>query len=118
MKLVTFQSFEALKYLIINKYLTRDEKYINIKKSGHTYDWIIKKRKDKIPNFSKGKYLIQAWVKCYNGIGPAKRKGSPIKGYDVKITFNKNHTEVFITDFRRFSFLLNNTYTHLFLIYY
>lgn len=32
MKLVTFQSFEALEYLIKNKRLICDEKYIDIKK--------------------------------------------------------------------------------------
>lgn len=33
-----------------------------------------------------------------------------MKGFDVKITFNKPKKEIFITDFRRYSFLLNNMY--------
>ena len=39
-----------------------------------------------------------------------KEKGNPVSGFDVKITFNKDEKEVFITDFRRYSFLLNNVY--------
>ena len=48
--------------------------------------------------------------KCYNNICPPKRKGNKVNGFDVKITFSKNKKDVFITDFRRYSFLLNNMY--------
>lgn len=34
----------------------------------------------------------------------------PVKGVDVKITFEKPKEEVFITDYRRYSFLLNNIF--------
>lgn len=110
MKLVTFQSFEALEFLIKNKYLICNEKYINLKKVGYAYDWVIDKMNSSIKNDHNVKYPIWAWVKCYNSICPPKRKGEPIQGFDVKITFNKNSNDVFITDFRRYSFLLNNTY--------
>lgn len=49
-------------------------------------------------------------VKCYNNICPPRRKGEPVEGFDVKITFHKSENDVFVTDFRRYSFLLNNTY--------
>lgn len=63
-----------------------------------------------IKNNTNSKYPIWCWVRCYRGICPPKHKGQPLKGFDVKITFNVDESEVFITDFRRYSFLLNNTY--------
>lgn len=110
MKLVTFQSIEALEFLIKNKYLICEEKYINKEKVGDTYDWILEKMEYVKNNKYNSKYPIWSWVKCYNAICPPKRKGSRVKGFDVKITFEKEMNEVFITDFRRYSFLLNNTY--------
>lgn len=110
MKLVTFQSKEALKYLINNNELICRENFIDKDKVGTTYEWIIEKMNKKVKNNTKAKYPIWAWVKCYNGICPPKRMGNKIKGFEVKITFNKGPKEVFITDFRRYSFLLNNIY--------
>jgi len=110
MRLVTFQSYEALEFLIKNKYLICYLKKVNISKSGKTYDWVVEKMQHQIQNENNAIYPIWAWVKCYNGICPPKRAGTPVKGYDVKITFHKNSDEVFITDFRRFSFVLNNQY--------
>lgn len=109
MKLVTFQSYEALKYLINNGYLECDEKHINVEKVGKTYLWILDKMKKQF-NKNTIKYPIWCWVKCYNGVCPPKHKGKKVDGFDVKITFNKNEKDVFITDFRRYSFLLNNMY--------
>ena len=40
MKLVTFQSIEALNFLRKNNYLICDEKYINKEKVGDTYNWV------------------------------------------------------------------------------
>ena len=110
MKLVTFQTIEALESLKKNGYLICDESKINFKKVGYAYDWIVENMNNKVKNAEGIKYPRWAWVKCYNGICPPKRHGEPVKGYDVKITFNKNPEDVFITDFRRYSFLLNNTY--------
>jgi len=110
MKLVTFQSFEALKFLINNKILICDEKYINKKKAGPTYSWVLEKMNEKIDNKNNYKYPIWCWVKCYNAICPPRHKGKPVEGFDVKITFRKDKRDVFITDFRRYSFLLSNNY--------
>lgn len=109
MKLVTFQTMDALKELINNGYLECKEQYIDLKKAGPTYIWVLEKMNKMIPN-DKSKYPIWCWVKFKNGICPPKHKGEPVKGFDVKITFNKQKKDVFITDFRRYSFLLNNTY--------
>ena len=110
MKLVTFQSFDAVNSLFKNGYLECDENKINLEKYGPVYKWIIGKMNKSIKNPSKVKYPIWCWVKCYNGISPPKRKGKRVKGFDVKITFNKDEKDIFITDFRRYSFLLNNTF--------
>lgn len=110
MKLVTFQSLDALKSLINNGYLECNEKYINLNKTGYAYDWISEKMNKMVDNKFNVKYPIWCWVKCYNGICPPKHKGDPVDGFDVKITFHKNKEDVFITDFRRYSFLLSNTY--------
>ena len=56
------------------------------------------------------KYPLWCWAKCYNGICPPKHKGEAVKEFQVKIVFHKKEDEVFITDFRRYSFLLNNIY--------
>lgn len=109
MKLVTFQTMDALKDLINIGYLECKEQYIDLKKAGLTYTWVLEKMNKMIPN-DKSKYPIWCWVKFKNGICPPKHKGEPVKGFDVKITFNKQKKDVFITDFRRYSFLLNNTY--------
>lgn len=110
MKLVTFQSYDAVKDLFKKGYLECDENKINMVKDGSTYKWVIEKMNQKINNKNKTKYPIWCWVKCYNGICPPKKKGKRVEGFDVKITFNKNEKDVFITDFRRYSFLLNNLY--------
>jgi len=110
MKLVTFQSFDAVKYLFEKGYLECNESKINLAKSGHTYKWVVDEMNKFVINDFKISYPIWCWVKCFNNVCPSKRKGEKVKGYDVKITFHKDEKDVFITDFRRFSFLLNNTY--------
>lgn len=110
MKLITFQSLDAVTDLFQKKYLECDETKINFKKVGPTYEWVVEKMQKTIKNPYNVSYPIWCWVKCYNGIAPSKRKGEKIDGYDVKITFNKEEKDVFITDFRRYSFLLNNMY--------
>lgn len=110
LKLVTFQSLEALKDLIDKGYLECNEKYIDLKKRASTYSWVIGKMNDHIKNSTAARYPLWCWVKCYNNICPPKHKGEPVEGFDVKITFAKAREDVFITDFIRYSFLLNNTY--------
>ena len=110
MKLVTFQTLEALNDLKTKGYLECNENKINIEKAGPTYKWVIDNMNKRIDNPFNTKYPLWCWVKCYNGTCPPKRKGKRVEGFDVKITFNKNEKDVFITDFRRYSFLLNNIY--------
>lgn len=110
MELVTFQTIDAFKELINNGYLECNSKFINIEKVGPTYLWMIDKMNKTIPNENNVKYPLWCWVKFKNGICPPKHKGEPVEGFDVKITFKKDEKDVFITDFRRYSFLLNNTY--------
>ena len=110
MKLVTFQTIDAVKDLFKKGYLETDETKIDVKKLGTTYLWILEKMNEKVANPDNTKYPLWCWVKCYNSICPAKRRGKKVEGFDVKITFNKNEKDVFITDFRRYSFLLNNIY--------
>lgn len=108
MKLVTFQTFNALKDLINNGYLVCDEKYIDKKKMGITYNWV--KEKMEKSGLECKKYPIWCWVKYNNLLCPPNRKGKKIEGFDVKITFNKDENDVFITDFIKYSFLLNYQY--------
>lgn len=109
MKLVTFQSIEALKELINKGYLECDSSKID-SKNKKIYDYIVNKMNEKVDNKYNTKYPLWCWVKCYNSICPPKHKGKKVNGFDVKITFNKKAEDVFITDFRRYSFLLNNQF--------
>lgn len=110
MKLVTFQSMESLKSLIANGYLETNPKFINFDKVGYAYSWIVDKMNRKVLNKYNTKYPLWCWVKCYNNICPPRKKGTPVSGFDVKITFNKKDEDVFVTDFRKYSFLLNNVF--------
>ena len=110
MKLVTFQSLEAVKDLFEKGYLECDNTKINSDKIGYAYEWIVNKMNKSIENKYHTSYPIWCWVKCYKDICPPKRKGEKVQSYDVKITFQKDEKDVFITDFRRYSFLLNNMY--------
>lgn len=84
--------------------------YINISKSDSIYTWVVNKMNQKVKNKNNTQFPLWAWVKFKNGICPPKHKGEPVDTFEVKITFNKPEDEVFITDFRRYSFLLNNIY--------
>ena len=108
MKLVTFQSMDALKDLINKGYLECNNN-IDLK-NKKIYDYIVDKMNEKIENKYNTKYPLWCWVKCYNSICPSKHKGNKVEGFDVKIIFNKDIKDVFITDFRRYSFLLNNKF--------
>lgn len=110
MRLVTFQSLAALKDLVSRGYLECREEYVDLEKAGVVYSWVQEKMNGRIKNHAGTKFPIWCWVRCYNNICPPKRKGEPVEGFDVKITFSKSAHEVFITDFRRYSFLLHNTY--------
>lgn len=110
MKLVTFQSIEALTYLVNNGYLVCDENHIDMKKASQTYNWISEKMNSSVSNPENIKYPLWCWVKYKKSTCPPKHKGPKVKGFDVKITFHKEDKDIFVTDYRRFSFLLNNIY--------
>lgn len=55
MKLVTFQTMDALRNLINNGELICDEKYIDMKKSAPTYKWIKEKMEEYVPNKTQAK---------------------------------------------------------------
>lgn len=110
MKVITFQTKSALEYLIKNGYLICENKYVDIEKVGPTYNWLINNMNKKVENKTRAKYPIWCWVKCNDSICPPKHKGKRVEGFDVKITFNVKGSEIFITDFRRYSFLLSNLY--------
>ena len=110
MKLVTFQTLEAVNDLFKKGYLECNKSKINMEKVGPTYKWVINKMNEKVLNSNEVDFPIWCWIKCYNGICPPKKKGKRVDHFDVKITFNKDENDVFITDYRRYSFLLNNIY--------
>lgn len=110
MRCVTFQSMGALQTLVSKGYLVCDETKIALDTYGHTYAWVVKKMNERMENPTHAPYPIWCWVRCYHHICPSRRKGTPVDGFDVKITFDKPKADVFITDFRRYSFVLNNCY--------
>ena len=98
MKLVSFQSMEALKELINKGYLEADEKYIDTKKYGYIYHWVKGKMNETVPNEQGIEFPMWCWVKFKQGVCPPKHKGTPTKGFEVKNTFEKDREDVFITD--------------------
>lgn len=64
----------------------------------------------RVKNQTTARFPIWCWVKCGNSICPPRHKGKPVEGFDVKITFHAEEQDLFITDFRRYSFLLSNLY--------
>jgi hypothetical protein len=102
---------EALKQLINNGSLECDEKYIQKEKVGYVYDWIIEKMNNSMTKDKNSKYPLWAWVKFKDGICPPKHKRNTLRDeITVKITFKKDRRDCFITDYRKYSFLLNNMY--------
>ena len=53
---------------------------------------------------------IKEYKKQGDGTKLYLENGKKVENYDVKITFHKDKKDVFVTDFRRYSFLLNNMY--------
>lgn len=110
MKLVTFQSMEALKTLINTGVLETDENKIDLNKYGFSYHWITRQMEQRVSEKREARFPLWCWVKFKRGICPPKHRGGAVSGFDVKITFHKPESKVFITDYRRYSFILNNTY--------
>lgn len=95
-RLITFQSLDAFKDLVNQGFLECREEYVNTQKSGFAYSWIIEKMNTRIRNDATAKYPLWCWVKCYNHICPPKRRGEPVNGFDVKITFHKPENAVLL----------------------
>ena len=95
MKLVTFQSIDAIKDLFSKGYLECKESKLDLKKNGYAYSWIVEKMNNYVSNEHNVLYPIWCWVKCYNSIAPAKRKGDKVVNYDQnKINELLNNKEI------------------------
>ena len=109
MKLVTFQSQDFVENLIHNKYIVCDDAKAS-KKIQRAYDWISSKLSVYYSSDKESTYPIWCWVKCHNSICPPRVKGTPVPGFDFKITFNKDIPDILVIDYARWSFVLNNQY--------
>ena len=113
MKLVTIQTLSAYKSLQKNGYLIVDSKFVNDKKYGVPYRYIME-RMDKKSNIYNAEYPLWAWVKYGSFVSPPKNK---LLGFFpkedsqvVRITFEKSDNEVLVTDYIKYHFLLTNEY--------
>lgn len=109
MKLVSFQTREAVSLLQKTGILTADIKCIDLKKYGMPYNWIVHEmNKQKIYPQNNEKYPIWAWSKCGSTIAPRKRKNYFKEKQDVvKVTFEKTDNEVLLSDYMAYSFILS-----------
>lgn len=110
MELVTFQSEAVLKELVAHSYLRCDPKLVNVQRYGKVYDWITEHMSQQVESPRGVRYPVWCWVKFKNGICPPRHRGTPGTEPQIKITFTKRREDVFITDYRRYSFLLNYRY--------
>lgn len=110
MKLVTFQTKEALSTLQKTGILIADQSYMDMKKSAIPYNWIVHEMHKRNITLQNGeKFPIWAWAKCGAFIAPRKRKnyfGTQQKKL-IKITFEKPDDEVFFSDYMAYSFILS-----------
>jgi hypothetical protein len=113
MKLVTIQTKAAYESLIKNGYLITNENFVNEAKYGVPYRFIINHMKN-IDNVYKAKYPIWAWVKYGEFTSPPKNRLLGFFPKDdneiVRITFEKDKTQVLINDYVKYHFLLTNEY--------
>ena len=112
MKLTTFQTLKAYNQLISKGYLVVDSNYVNTKKYGVPYNWIVEKMNN-INNPYNATYPLWSWYQ-YGGIShPRKNTLLPFFDEDnviVKITFQKDDKDVLLTDFVKYCFMLTNEY--------
>ena len=108
MKLVTFQTKNALAVLQKTGILQADVDHINLKKYAVPYGYIVAYMKKKIPPARNEKYPLWVWVKCGSSSAPRKVKNYAGKKQDlVKITFEKPDKEVLLSDYMAYSFILS-----------
>ena len=69
MKLVTFQSIQAVQDLLKKGYLECNEEKINMQKMGYVYDWIIEKMNQKTKNPHNTKYPLWPTIRVF-GLTP------------------------------------------------
>lgn len=110
MKLITFQPESILRELAVHEHWECDPKYIDVPRYGHVYDWVAAHMEKNLGKPAGIQYPIWCWVKFKSGICPPRHKGKSSSLPILKITFNKRAEDVFVTDYRRYSFLLNYRY--------
>lgn len=109
MKLITYQTPEALANLKKTGILITDVSYMTSQKYVVPYDFLVGKMKQKIQPLKGEQYPIWAWTKCGASIAPRKKKnyfGTQQKKL-VRITFEKPDKEVFLSDYMAYSFILS-----------
>ncbi len=110
MKLITYQTKDALKSLQKKGILVTDVSYMNSKKSEVPYSWLVgEMKRHKISPKNGELYPIWAWAKCGATIAPRKKKNyfKTQQKKTVRITFEKPDTEVFLSDYMAYSFILS-----------
>ena len=108
MRLITFQTKEALDTLKKNGVLVADVSKIDLKKYGVPYAYIVDNMRKRVKPGKNERYPLWAWVKCGASIGPQKRKNFDGRKQDlVKITFEKPDKEVLLSDYIAYSFILS-----------
>ncbi len=113
MKLVTIQTKAAYDSLIKNGYLVADDNFINKAKYGMPYDYIISHMQN-INNTYNAHYPLWAWAKYGKFASPPKNRLLGFFSKDdeelVRITFEKDASEMLINDYIKYHFLLTNEY--------
>ena len=109
MKLITFQTREALNTLQNTGILTAEMPYIDLQKYGVPYNWMVNEMKNKnICPQNKEQYPLWAWAKCGASIAPRKRKNITGEVQNVvKIVFEKADQDILLSDYMAYSFLLS-----------
>ncbi len=110
MKLITYQTKEALATLKKTGILMTDVSYMTSKKYVVPYNWLVGQMKAKkiLPQQGE-RYPIWAWVQCGSSIAPRKKKNyfKTQQKKLVRITFEKPDKDVFLSDYMAYSFILS-----------
>ena len=113
MKLITIQTKSAYLNLIERGYLVTDERYVNELKYGVPYAFITSNMQH-ICNPYNARFPVWAWVKYGKHLTPPKNKLLGFFANDeeeiVRITFNKPDSEVLVSDYVKYHFMLTNEY--------
>ena len=113
MKLVTIQTKSAFEELLKKGYLVANANFINKKKYGIPYGYIVSHMQN-IENKFGVEYPLWAWVKYGAFSCPPKNKLLNFFPKDsdeiVRITFEKDNKDVLVTDYIKYHFLLTNEY--------